>query len=82
MSERVNEAIRAATERLSQASETPRLDAELLMAHALGVSRSDLLLRHVRDAVPAGFAPLLARRLRAEGPEDKTGPDDLQIAVW
>ena len=59
-------ALRDAAVALGTISDTARLDAELLMAHALGVSRSDLLLRHVRDAVPAGFAPLLARRLRAE----------------
>lgn len=57
----VGEALRDAAERL--AVEWGRLDAELLMAHALGVSRSDLLLRHLRDPVPAGFAPLLARRI-------------------
>jgi release factor glutamine methyltransferase len=32
------------------------------MAHALGVTRSDVLLRHMRDAVPEGFAELVARR--------------------
>ncbi|PKP98107.1 MAG: peptide chain release factor N(5)-glutamine methyltransferase, partial [Alphaproteobacteria bacterium HGW-Alphaproteobacteria-15] len=32
----VSEAIRAAAERLAAASDTARLDAELLMAHALG----------------------------------------------
>ena len=40
----VTDAIRAATARLAATSDTPRLDAELLMAHALGVTRSDLLL--------------------------------------
>jgi release factor glutamine methyltransferase len=39
---------------------------ELLMAHALGVTRSDLLLRHMAAAVPDGFAPLLERRLNHE----------------
>ena len=43
-------------------SETPRLDAELLMAHALGVTRETLLLRHLDDPVPAGFAALVERR--------------------
>jgi release factor glutamine methyltransferase len=38
-------------------SDTPRLDAELLMAHALGVARSELLLRHLDDPVPAAFSP-------------------------
>jgi len=43
-----------------------RLDAELLMAHVLGVSRSELLLRHMGDPLPAGFAALVARRLGHE----------------
>lgn len=63
---RIAAALRSAAAALSQASETVRLDAELLMAHALGISRSDLLLRHLQDEVPAGFAELLARRLRSE----------------
>jgi len=47
-------------------SGTGRLDAEVLMAHALGVTRSDLILRHMRDAVPAGFDALIDRRLGHE----------------
>lgn len=46
--------------------DTPRLDVELLMAHALGVTRSDLLLRHMGAAVPDGFAALLERRCTHE----------------
>ena len=46
--------------------ETPRLDVELLMARALGVSRSELLLRHMGSDVPDGFASLLERRLNHE----------------
>lgn len=45
---------------------TARLDAELLMAHALGVSRNDLLLRHLDDAAPEGFEALVQRRLTHE----------------
>ncbi len=48
------------------ASATPRLDAELLMAHALGVSHQDLLLKHLGDPEPDGFAGLVARRLNHE----------------
>ena len=59
-------ALREAAAALSTVSDTARLDAELLMAHALGESRSDLLLRHMAGAVPEGFASLLARRLLAE----------------
>ncbi len=55
-----------AAQALAASTDTARLDAELLMAHALGVSRSDLLLRHMRDAVPASFEPLLARRVNHE----------------
>ncbi len=47
-------------------SPTARLDAELLMAHALGVSRQDLLLKHLDDAEPATFAALVERRLAHE----------------
>lgn len=62
----VAQALRDAAGQLDAVADTGRLDAELLMAHALGVSRSALLLRHMRDEVPAGFAPLLARRLAHE----------------
>ena len=62
----VSEALREAATRLSATSDTARLDAELLMAHALGVSRSDLLLRHAREAVPPQFAVLIDRRAARE----------------
>ena len=47
-------------------SATPRLDAELLMAHALGVERNAILLDPDRYAVPETFAALVERRLRHE----------------
>ncbi|WP_447728985.1 peptide chain release factor N(5)-glutamine methyltransferase [Sphingomonas koreensis] len=47
-------------------SDTPRLDAELLMAHALGVSRQAMLLARLGDPVPEGFAALVERRVRHE----------------
>ena len=56
---KVADALRAATERLSATSDTARLDAELLMAHALGCTRTDLLLRHMQSEVPAAFAALV-----------------------
>ena len=60
-------AIREAAEALAGCSDTPRLDAELLMAHMLGVSRSDLLLRHMKDSPPPpGYAHLIVRRMRHE----------------
>lgn len=62
----VGAAIRRGAELLAATSDTARLDAELLMAHSLGVTRSDLLLRHMRDPEPTGFAPLVERRARHE----------------
>ena len=59
-------ALHAATERLIPISETPRLDAELLMAHALGLSRSALLMRQRVLDVPAEFDAMLARRINHE----------------
>lgn len=65
----IADAIRAASQRLTATSDTARLDAELLMAHVLGVSRSQLLLTRMRDeASPheAGFARLITRRAAHE----------------
>jgi len=58
----VAEALRQAAEGLADTSDTARLDAEVLMAHALGVSRAELLLRHMRNPAPARFAALVERR--------------------
>lgn len=55
-----------ATAQLAPVSDTPRLDAELLMAHALGISREAMLLGHLDAAAPPAFAPLLARRMAHE----------------
>ncbi len=62
----VAEGLRIAAATLARTSDTPRLDAEWLMAKALGVTRSQLLLGHQRDPVPAGFAALVQRRLSHE----------------
>ncbi|MBY6219331.1 peptide chain release factor N(5)-glutamine methyltransferase [Qipengyuania aquimaris] len=62
----VADAIRAASDRLSETSETARLDAELIMAHVLGIARSDMLLRAMRDEAPADFEALVDRRARCE----------------
>ena len=62
---KAREALSAAAARLA-ASETPRLDAELLMAHALGMARETLLLSHLDDPAPAAFEALVARRERGE----------------
>jgi release factor glutamine methyltransferase len=58
--------LRETVEALAATSDTPRLDAELLMAYALGVSRSELLLRHTGAPVPGTFAALVERRLGYE----------------
>jgi len=62
MPETVAQAIRAAARRLAATSDTARLDAEVLMAHALGRSRSELLLRVLDDEAPKHFAALVERR--------------------
>lgn len=63
---KIAEALREAAERLAGVCDTARLDAELLMAEALGVSRSELLLRHMDDNEPELFAGLLERRMHHE----------------
>lgn len=73
---RVSQAIRDAAVELGGTSDTARLDAEVLMAHALRVSRSELLLRHMSDAAPADFAELVARRARHEPVAYITGTQD------
>jgi release factor glutamine methyltransferase len=62
----VREALAAAAARLGVVSDTPRLDAELLMAHALGVAREALLLSRLDDPAPDVFEPLVLRRLAHE----------------
>ena len=59
-------ALREAAAQLAATSDTARLDAELLMAHALGVTRTELLLRHLHSGPPAHFTSILARRLAHE----------------
>ncbi len=69
----VAEAIRAATELLGARTDSARFDAEVLMAHALGVSRSDLFLRRMSDPAPPGFAALVTRRAAGEPVAHITG---------
>lgn len=59
-------ALRTAAQLLANTSDTARLDAELLMAHALGISRSDMLLRGADLDAPDGFADLVERRSHHE----------------
>lgn len=58
--------IRRAAAALAGMSDTPRLDAEILFAHAAGITRARLLSR-LREAVDApGFEQLVARRQACE----------------
>ena len=63
---RIRDALNDAAARFAGVSRTPRLDAELLMAHALGIERQALLLSHLDAPVPPAFEPLLIRRLAGE----------------
>lgn len=58
--------LRAAAARLGVISDTPRLDAELLLAHALGVSREHVILRQRDLVVPSHFDALIDRRFAGE----------------
>lgn len=59
-------ALNRATQQLSASSDTPRLDAELLMAHALGIERDSLLLSRQDHMVPAMYPELVERRRNGE----------------
>lgn len=62
----IRAAVADAARQLETVSETPRLDVELLMAHALGITRETLLLCRLDEPIPESFAALLDRRLRHE----------------
>ncbi len=62
----VAEALRDAAARLAGASDTARLDAEWLMAEALEMDRSEMLLSHSQAAAPFAFSGLVERRLSGE----------------
>nr|WP_255554614.1 peptide chain release factor N(5)-glutamine methyltransferase [Sphingomicrobium sp. B8] len=57
--------MRDATARLDKVSDTPRLDAELLLADACGITRNRLLLDPPKD-VPREFEELVRRREAGE----------------
>ena len=66
MTPTLGERLRQAEARLAAVSDTARLDAELLMAEALRLSRAQLMARlRQRDAAP-GFDALVERRLNHE----------------
>lgn len=72
----MDKALRDAAAQLIEASDTPRLDAELLMAHALGITREDVLLGRAGSAVPPEFSTLIERRLTGEPMAYITGTRD------
>ena len=59
-------ALREAARTLGPVSDTPRLDAELLMAHALAIEREQLLLDLPKLMVPDSFGLLIKRRAKHE----------------
>jgi release factor glutamine methyltransferase len=60
-------ALLAATRTLAEAGcDTPRLDAELLLAHAMGVDRTELVLRPDARVPEPEFSELVARRVARE----------------
>ncbi|HEY0132403.1 MAG TPA: peptide chain release factor N(5)-glutamine methyltransferase [Allosphingosinicella sp.] len=64
--EGIRGALGAATSRLAAHSDTPRLDAEVLMAHALGMERDQLLLADKDRKPPPEFETLVSRREAGE----------------
>lgn len=62
----VNRALADATRQLSETSDTPRLDAELLMADALHIDRDRLILNPPEREPPKRFQSMLKRRLKGE----------------
>lgn len=60
------EELAATTEQLESISESPRLDAEILLAHVLGISRSVLLARLDESPSLQGLRHLVQRRLGHE----------------
>jgi release factor glutamine methyltransferase len=62
----VARALADATRQLSETSDTPRLDAELLMAEALHIDRDRLILNPPDRDPPKRFQSMLKRRLKGE----------------
>ena len=70
-SQRIADLLRAAAARIG--GDTPRLDAELLLAHHLGCTRGDLRLKMDAMIAPEGFEMLVDRRARGEPVAHITG---------
>ncbi|MFM9829587.1 MAG: peptide chain release factor N(5)-glutamine methyltransferase [Sphingomonas sp.] len=66
MAETARAAIGRAARQFADFSQSPVLDAELLMAHAMACTRETLLLARLDEPAPEGFAALVARRLTHE----------------
>ncbi|HEY0070080.1 MAG TPA: peptide chain release factor N(5)-glutamine methyltransferase [Chloroflexia bacterium] len=65
----IGEALLQARKRLSPNSSTPQLDAEVILAHVLGMRRATLLARHsdpMDEDSARNFQELLARRAKGE----------------
>ena len=62
----VARALADATRQLSETSDTPRLDAELLMAEALHIDRDRLILSPPDRQPPKRFQTMVKRRLKGE----------------
>jgi release factor glutamine methyltransferase len=71
-------ALGRATEQLGKTSDTPRLDAELLMAAALGIGRDRLILDNPKGDAPPAFFDFVERRRAGEPVAYITG----QRAFW
>jgi release factor glutamine methyltransferase len=74
----ISRALSRATEELGKTSDTPRLDAELLMSAALSISRDLLLLRNPNGQAPDAFFEFVDRRAKGEPVAYITG----QRAFW
>jgi len=64
----ISRALSRATEQLGKTSDTPRLDAELLMAAALDIGRDRLILNPPQGNPPPAFAEFVEDLVWAEVP--------------
>ena len=74
----ISRALSRATEQLGKVSDTPRLDAEVLMSAALGITRDRLLLSNPNGQAPDAFYEFIERRAKGEPVAYITG----QRAFW
>jgi release factor glutamine methyltransferase len=62
----ITEAVRAGAASLDGIADNPRLEARLLLAHAVGLTRNDLIRDPERRIETTDFETLLTRRIRRE----------------